>query len=141
MPEQSLTVIGNEQEFEFPASSVAVQVTVVVPNGNADPEGGVQTSAGAAVQLSLTPITNVTTAEHLPRSLQTGGMVGQLISGGVVSELHGEFTVMVKLQELELPVSSVALQVTVEMPTGKVLPDDGAQLKLAMPHGSVAEAT
>jgi hypothetical protein len=35
-------VTVNEHVAVFPAPSVAVQVTVVVPTGNADPDGGTQ---------------------------------------------------------------------------------------------------
>ncbi len=49
-------------------------------------------------------------------------------------------TVTVKLHELALPVPSTARHVTVVEPHGKVLPDGGAQSKLAMPHGSEAAA-
>ncbi len=42
----SSTVIVNEQEAEFPAASVAVQVTVVVPRGKSEPETGVQITLG-----------------------------------------------------------------------------------------------
>ena len=38
----SLTVISNEQVSALPAPSVAMQVTVVVPTGNTEPEGGLQ---------------------------------------------------------------------------------------------------
>jgi hypothetical protein len=37
------TVTLKEQLDELPAPSVAVQVTVVVPSGKADPDAGVQT--------------------------------------------------------------------------------------------------
>ena len=43
----------NEQEAVFPDVSVTVHVTVVVPSGNVDPEGGVQTVL-LTPQLSLT---------------------------------------------------------------------------------------
>ncbi len=36
------TVTLNEQQFELPALSTAQQVTTVVPNGNSEPDGGVQ---------------------------------------------------------------------------------------------------
>ena len=38
----SLTVTRKEQVAGLPAASVAVQFTTVVPNGNTDPDGGVQ---------------------------------------------------------------------------------------------------
>ena len=51
-PSVSLTVTLNVQETVLPAASVAVQVTVDVPTGKNDPEGGLQlvTTPG---QLSL----------------------------------------------------------------------------------------
>ena len=40
----SFTVTVNEQLVVFPLGSVAEQLTVVVPFGNAEPEGGLQTT-------------------------------------------------------------------------------------------------
>jgi hypothetical protein len=40
---EPVTVTVNEQVALLPDASVAVQVTVVVPNGNVEPGGGVQT--------------------------------------------------------------------------------------------------
>jgi hypothetical protein len=37
----------------FPELSVAVQVTIVVPGGNIDPEGGLHTTVGGGPQLSV----------------------------------------------------------------------------------------
>ena len=48
----SLTVISNVQVSALPDSSVAMQVTVVVPTGNTEPEGGLQ-DIEAAEQSSL----------------------------------------------------------------------------------------
>jgi len=42
----SLTVTLNEPSRPFPAASVAVQETSVVPSGNVDPEAGVQLRFG-----------------------------------------------------------------------------------------------
>jgi len=47
------TVTGNVHVAVFPAVSVAVQVTVVVPVGNIDPDGGTQATVTPG-QLSLT---------------------------------------------------------------------------------------
>jgi hypothetical protein len=44
----------NEQELALPAASLTVQVTVVVPTGNDEPEGGVQTGVPTPAQLSET---------------------------------------------------------------------------------------
>ena len=43
----------NEHVAVLPDESVAVQVTVVVPIGNEEPEGGLQTVVGAGGQLSV----------------------------------------------------------------------------------------
>ena len=40
------TVTVNVQVALFPKASVAVQVTVVVPTGNGDPDAGTQTTLG-----------------------------------------------------------------------------------------------
>ena len=49
-----LTLTVNEQVAVLPLVSVAVQVTVVVPAGKVEPEGGVQTTVAIA-QLSEDP--------------------------------------------------------------------------------------
>ena len=49
----SLTVTLNEQVSALPEASVAIQVTVVVPTGNTEPEAGLQ-DIEAPVQLSVT---------------------------------------------------------------------------------------
>ena len=51
-----------------------------------------------------------------------------------------DVTVTEKLHELLLPEPSVAVAITVVVPTGKVLPELGEASKLAMPHGSDADA-
>ncbi|HYV31275.1 MAG TPA: hypothetical protein VEO53_09250, partial [Candidatus Binatia bacterium] len=48
--------------------------------------------------------------------------------------------VTLKLQEFVLPTESVAAQVTVVIPTGRVLPGDGEQPKLPRLHESEALA-
>ena len=50
----SLTVTVNMQPEMFPDKSVTEQVTVVVPCGNVEPEGGLQTGALIPGQLSPT---------------------------------------------------------------------------------------
>jgi hypothetical protein len=70
---------------DSPAWSVAVQVTVVVPIGNAESEGGLHVAL--AEQLSETVGANVATAAHVPKS---GGLLmfpGQVICGGVESNV------------------------------------------------------
>jgi hypothetical protein len=47
------TFTGNEHVAVFPELSVAVHVTIVVPGGNIDPDGGLHTTVGAGGQLSV----------------------------------------------------------------------------------------
>lgn len=59
----SLTVTGKLQEPVLPAASVAMQVTVVMPFGNAEPELGEQVTLPTPEQLSLAVgVVKVTTA-------------------------------------------------------------------------------
>jgi hypothetical protein len=115
------TVIVKLQEDRFPATSVAVHVTVVVPKGNRLPDGGEHTTSGIGSQISVAVAANVTTAPALVMQ-GTLLLVGQVITGGVVST-----TVTVKLHEALFPLASVAVQVTVVVPIRKVLPDAGVQ--------------
>ena len=66
----SLTVTVNEPAAELPESSVAVQVTVVVPSGKVLPEGGAQTTLGLGSTRSEAVAVYVTTAPDgpVPRS-------------------------------------------------------------------------
>ena len=48
-----ITVTVNVQVVRFVQSSVAVQVTVVVPGGNKEPDGGAQATATLASALSV----------------------------------------------------------------------------------------
>jgi len=65
----SFTVTVNEQVEEFAAASLTVQLTVLVPRGNIEPDGGVHTGVPTPEQLSLTPGScQVTRAVHWPWS-------------------------------------------------------------------------
>ena len=61
----SLTVTVNVQVDLLPAASVAVEVTVVMPIGKAEPEGGLETTVTPG-QLSVAVTVKFTTAVHLP---------------------------------------------------------------------------
>ena len=61
-------------------------------------------------------------AEHWPSAAGTVMSCGQVATGACVS-----LTVTVKLQVAWLPAASVAVQVTVVWPTGKLLPLGGSQ--------------
>jgi hypothetical protein len=113
-----LTVTINEHEAVLLLISVAVQLTVVVPFGKADPAGGVHPKPAIA-QLSVTVGAKPTIAAHIFRSLGTVIFAGQVITGGCVSLT---FTVNVQLG----PVCDE--QVTVVVPFGKKEPLGGVQL-------------
>ncbi len=68
----------------LPDRSVAVLVTVFVPFGNVEPEGGLLTTV-TVPQLSVAVTLKLTTAEHWPGSVPTTMLLGQVITGGTVS--------------------------------------------------------
>ena len=82
---RSRTVTVNVQALVLPATSVATQATVVMPFGNVDPLGGVQTTV-TDEQLSLAVGVKVTLFfEHRPESVLVKRGAGQEIVGGVMS--------------------------------------------------------
>ena len=99
----------------FPAASVAVYVTVVVPNPNTSPELCVLVKV-TAVQLSLAAgAVQVTAASHVPASLPTVMLEGiAAITGSVLST-----TVIVCVAVAVFPAASVAVHVTTVAPNGK----------------------
>jgi hypothetical protein len=76
----SLTVTVNEQSALFPAASVAVQVTVVLPRVNSVPLAGLHATLTPG-QLSLAPALNTTAAVHFPGSAATSMLAGQVMVG------------------------------------------------------------
>ena len=110
----------NEHVAVFPEVSVAVQVTVVMPNGKQEPDAGLQATvtpgqlslAVGAGKVALTQLTPGLTATAVT-------LPGHVITGACVS-----FTVTVNVQ-LGL---AVVEQVTVVVPNGNVEPERGAQL-------------
>jgi hypothetical protein len=129
----STIVTVNEQVAELPLGSVAVQVTVVVPTGNVEPDVGTQPME--APQLSAAVTVKNTTALQTPVSVPCVMGPGQVMVGGSVS-----VTVTVKLHEAVLPLPSVAVQVTAVTPTGKNEPDAGAHVTVRPGQLSVAVA-
>ena len=100
----------------LPQLSLAVQVTVVVPTGKVLPLGGLHTICGVE-QPPVTLGAKVTTAP--------AGLVAcrTMLDGQVI--VNCGYTVTVKLQLVELPHVSLAVQVTVVVPMGNVLPLGG----------------
>jgi hypothetical protein len=123
----SPTVTVKVPEAAFPAASVAVQVTVVVPIGNVDPEAGVQTTATGPSIASTAEAVNVAIA---PAALVAPrvSFAGRVRTGAVLSP-----TVIVKLPEAVFPAASVAVQLTVVVPIGNVDPEAGVQITATGP--------
>ena len=78
-----MTVTVNVQGAELPLVSVAVQLTVVMPFGNVEPDAGVQTGMIAPSQLSVavSPV-KATTAEQTPGSVLAVRFVQPAKTGG-----------------------------------------------------------
>src|SRR5438270_241946 len=126
----SLTVTVNEQLAELFAASFTKQLTVVVPFGNVEPDGGVQVGEPTPGQLSDTPgAAYVTTAVQTFESVVFTRLAGQVICGACMS-----LTVTVNEQCAELPLASCTEQVTVVTPFWNIKPDAGAQLTLPTPE-------
>ncbi len=123
----SRTVTVKVADPVLPAVSVAEQVTVVVPSGKVLPDAGVQTGVIEPSTVSVAVAVNVTTA---PAELVASAIIlaGTVTTGSVVSR-----TVTVKVADPVLPAVSVAEQVTVVVPSGKVLPDAGVQTGVIEP--------
>src|SRR5262245_60667488 len=96
----SLTVTWNVAVAVFPAASLAVQLTVVVPSGNSEPDAGVQLTATGPSTLSVAVTVYPTCAP--PGSVASAVMsAGTVITGGVVSA--SRVTVTVNVSGLLLP--------------------------------------
>ena len=87
----------------LPQASVAVEVTVVVPMGNAVPEAGTETIFTAPPQLSVAVGVKFTTATQDPTGVVVVIFAGQVITGAVWS-----FTVIVCVHCEKFPQISVA---------------------------------
>lgn len=123
----SLTFTVKLQVAVLPEASVAVTVTVVVPFGNAVPDGGLATTVTPG-QLSDAVTLKVTTFEHCPVVVVVTIFAGQVTVGACVSLI---FTVNEQLAEL--PCASVTEQFTVVVPFGKVEPEGGIQVAAPTP--------
>jgi hypothetical protein len=129
----SRTVTVNWHCDLLPEASLAVQVTVVTPLLNLDPEAGEQTTVGLGVQLSeAIGAGNVTAAEHRPGSVFSVTLAGQVITGGVMST-----TVTTALQLALLPAGSVTVNVTEFGPRFEQLNVSGVTVREAIPHSAV----
>jgi hypothetical protein len=111
------TVTVKLQVAVLPDASVAVQVTVVVPTGKHDPDGGLHaTVTPGQLSLAVGGAKVTTTHGSLIVAVLAVMLAGQVIEGGCVS-----LTVTVNVQ----PTPAWLLHVTVVVPTGKNEPDKG----------------
>ena len=120
----------------LPDASVALQLTVVVPTGKLLPEAGVQATVKPVGQLSVAVGgVKVTVAAQVPFGAMTFVIFdGQAPSTGNWASL----IVTVKVHGADiLPEASVALQLTVVVPTAKLLPEAGVQATVAFGQLSV----
>jgi hypothetical protein len=108
----------------LPASSVAVQVTVVLPGGKPEPDGGLQLKL-TLVQLS-DPVGSGKVMLVSAPVAHCWTPPGQVIEGGSWSR-----TITLNVQALVLPAASVAVHRTALVPFGNVEPDAGVQLVVA----------
>jgi hypothetical protein len=121
------TATVNEQVAVLPDASVAVQVTVEVPTGKEEPEGGVHTAVAVTpAQLSETVpaatlgVTNATTALETPQDWGVTATTGpgQVIVGGV-----GSVTVTSNVQETKVNSTAMSMIVaTGVLPNGVARP-------------------
>ena len=110
---RSVTVTSNEQIVLFPAASVTVKVFVVVPLGKVEPLARPAVWTVVGVQLSVpTGAVYVTAA---PAGLVA---VALIFARQVIEGASSSVTVMSCVQVAVLPAASVAVQVTVVVPTG-----------------------
>ena len=94
-------------------------MTVVVPSGKVEPEAGVLVVGREPLTASMAEVEKVTTA---PAALVASTVMfeGTVITGAVVS-----LTVTVNVLLAEFPAASLAVAVTVVVPSGKVEPEAG----------------
>jgi hypothetical protein len=110
----------------LPAPSVAVTVTVVLPTGKVEPEAWLYESV--TEQASEAVAAKVAVPLAAPGSKVPYTRPGQLIEGGVTSLL---LTVTVNEHVAVRPEASVAVAVTVVVPTVKVLPETRLYVTIA----------
>jgi hypothetical protein len=115
---------GNEQVAVLPDASVAVQVTVVVPTGKIEPDGGLQAT------LTAQPFGSVADGRaNVTAPLVRGGQVGAVTAvtlAGQEMKPGACVSCTVTMNEHVAPPGSE--QVTVVVPIGKKKPEGGLQV-------------
>ena len=117
-----------------PDTSVAVQVTVVIPSGNVLPEAWLQPTLWTLTLSVAVGGVNVTAWVTAPGAVPTVMLEGTPTKTGSSRSL----TVTVKACEVDNPAVSVAVHVTVVTPRGNAVPDVGPHPTLWIPTLSVA---
>jgi hypothetical protein len=120
------TFTPNVQVAALLEESVAVQVTEVVPTGNIEPDGGLHTTVGLAVQLSVAAGVVKLTAVPVANGHEACAVI---VISAQLGKTGGVLSVTMTLNEQLGP---FVVQVTVVMPTGKNDPDAG--LQATVPH-------
>jgi len=110
------------QKLLAPQESTATLVTTVVPSWNTLPLAGVEVTVGVPEQPPLAVTVNDTLVEVWPKSI-IKMLEGQVMVTGLF------VTVTVKLQLFVCPQLSLAVAVTMFVPTGKVLPLGGVVMR------------
>jgi hypothetical protein len=128
IPDQlNVTATWNVFVVALPARSVAVQLTVVVPSANVEPEAFEHTGAIAPSTASLADVVNVATPPAAELAV-IARLLGTVSTGGVVSA-----TVTAKLAVLVLFAASCAVHATAVVPTANKLPDAGVHATGTVP--------
>jgi len=117
----------------LPLASVAVFVTVVVPTANVLPLGGLLTRF-VTPQLSVALTVKITLLRLQPPTSAARTRLLEHVNTGLCVSV----TVTVKVQLDVLPLASVAVFVTVVVPSGNVLPLVMLLVRLVTPQLSVA---
>src|SRR5438128_5261656 len=125
----STTVTVNVLVDELACASTAVHVTVVAPIAKVDPEAGVQLATPAPSTASLVDgaVYVITAPAALVASAVASAcaaMVGAVVSRTMTPKVVGAAT---------LPWASLAEQLTVVVPSAKVVPESGVQLAVPAP--------
>jgi hypothetical protein len=114
------TVTVNEPVDELPCESDAVQSTVVVPASKCEPDAGVQLT-GTLPSMSSVAVAVKVTVAPTPGAV-TVKLAGNESTGGTPS------TVIVNVADPVRPTLSVAVDVTVVVPSGNFSPHAGSQV-------------
>jgi hypothetical protein len=123
-----LTVTLNEQLVEWPHASVATQFTGVVPSEKLLPLGGLQLRFSGA-QPPKAELLKKTVAPVLVQLAVVTVMLLEQVS--VIAGQTNGLTVTLKEQLVEPPQASLAVQVTNVVPSGKLPPLGGLQLRVS----------